>query len=175
MRKVQFGCGGNRLEGWENYDRDVDISKPLPFEDNSIKFIFAEHVLEHVHVHSGFRFLKEVYRILEPNGTARICVPAIDKLNQYFDEDYGHFLKFHSLGDGSKLSALESILYNFEHVACYTTEMLDIFCSNIGFKTVRCEPRISAIAELHDIDSHWKAIGEKANLAESGIIEATKS
>lgn len=51
MRKIQFGCGGNKLDGWENYDRDVNISKPLPFEDNSIRFIFAEHVLEHVHAH----------------------------------------------------------------------------------------------------------------------------
>ena len=68
MKKINFGCGGNFLEGWENYDAEVDITKPLPFEDSSTDFILAEHVYEHIKPREGILFLRECHRILKPTG-----------------------------------------------------------------------------------------------------------
>ena len=174
MRKVQLGCGGNKLDGWENYDFDVDITKTLPFNDLSIKYIFAEHVLEHIHVHDAFRFLKEAYRVLEVNGTIRICVPGLDQLFNNYNENYANFIKFHNLGDGSIMSAMNSIIYNFGHQAVYTVELLEILCKTVGFKTKRCKSRVSDIVELNDIDSHWKPIGDEINKIETVVVEATR-
>ena len=174
MRKVQLGCGFNRLPDWENYDSEVDISKPLPFEDNCIDFIFAEHVIEHVHVHDGYRFLKELYRVLVKGGTARLCVPGIECIASRYDEHYGHVLRCLNCGDGSRQNAIESILYNSNHQAAYTCELLTILCQTVGFSVRRCLPRISDIKELNNIDNHWMTIGEAANLTETFVLEITK-
>ncbi|NBW21092.1 MAG: methyltransferase domain-containing protein [Caulobacteraceae bacterium] len=77
MMKLNLGCGGNILQGWENHDSDLDISKPLPHEDNSIDFIFAEHVCEHLTTPDVVRFFMEAYRILKDGGTIRIAVPSV--------------------------------------------------------------------------------------------------
>ena len=38
MRKIHLGCGERKYIGWENYDREIDMRNPLPFEDNSIDY-----------------------------------------------------------------------------------------------------------------------------------------
>lgn len=174
MRKVQFGCGGNKIAGWENYDVDVDITKRLPFKDGTADLVLAEHVVEHVTVQQGYKFLKEVHRILTPKGVARICVPGADVLYKSYGKEYADFLKFHKLGDGSRQSAMESIMFGFGHQAVYTAELLTIVCEMAGFKVRKCKPRVSTVPELNDIDAHWTAIGEMANAAETIVVELTK-
>lgn len=52
----------------------------LPFETHSFDFVIANHVLEHVsNVHLA---LKEIERVLKPNGIAITQVPLALKLNQ---------------------------------------------------------------------------------------------
>lgn len=77
--KVHFGCGKNRLVGWENLDLPgTDVTQRLPFEDATVDFIFHEHLLEHLDEVDGFNFLKECHRILKPQGVMRISCPNIE-------------------------------------------------------------------------------------------------
>jgi predicted SAM-dependent methyltransferase len=69
MRKLNLGCGGNILAGWENHDMDVDITKPLQYEDNSIDFIFIEHCVEHTTTPDAVRFFAECLRIWRMRDT----------------------------------------------------------------------------------------------------------
>lgn len=79
--KLHFGCGRNRLPGWSNLDLPgTDVTKPLQLSDNLAKFIFHEHLLEHLDEVDGFNFLKECYRVLKPGGILRISCPCIDGL-----------------------------------------------------------------------------------------------
>ena len=48
MRKINFGSGDDLLQGYENYDQDIDLNKKLPFKNNSIDEIVCYHVLEHL-------------------------------------------------------------------------------------------------------------------------------
>jgi len=50
MRKLNLGCGGNILDGWENHDMDLDITKPLPYDGNSIDFIFIVRYRSYMHI-----------------------------------------------------------------------------------------------------------------------------
>lgn len=60
MRKIQFGCGRHSLNGWENTDLPaVDIRKNLEYGDNTVDFIFHEHVIEHLDEVDGYNFLVE--------------------------------------------------------------------------------------------------------------------
>lgn len=79
MKKVQFGSGTNILVGWENTDLPgTDVRKPLKYVDNSIDFIFHEHVIEHLDEVDGYIFMQECFRILKPGGVMRLSCPSID-------------------------------------------------------------------------------------------------
>lgn len=79
MKKIQFGSGINKLQGWINTDlHSVDVRKKLNYSNNEFDFIFHEHLIEHLDEVDGFNFLKECFRILKPNGVMRVSCPSID-------------------------------------------------------------------------------------------------
>jgi SAM-dependent methyltransferase len=55
-------------------DYKVDIQN-LPFEDATYDFVFASHVLEHIP--DDKKAIREIRRILRPNGIAILPVPII--------------------------------------------------------------------------------------------------
>ena len=79
MKKLHIGCGKHILTGWDNLDYPhIDARKHLNYSDNSIDYIFHEHMLEHLDEVDGFNFIKECYRILKPSGKMRISIPSFD-------------------------------------------------------------------------------------------------
>jgi SAM-dependent methyltransferase len=58
----------------EGVDHKVDI-RNLPFEDGAYDFVFASHVLEHIR--EDGQAIKEVRRVLRPNGIAILPVPIV--------------------------------------------------------------------------------------------------
>jgi predicted SAM-dependent methyltransferase len=59
------------------YFTELDISEPLPFEDASVEWAYAEHLIEHVSLSVGIGWLTEVRRILEPGGLLRLTTPDL--------------------------------------------------------------------------------------------------
>ena len=57
-----------------------DLSKPLPFPDNSFSAIYASHILEHLYRSRGLALLSECKRVLKPGGTLRLVVPDLHAL-----------------------------------------------------------------------------------------------
>lgn len=89
MRKLEIGCNNKRMgDDWEtldvlpgeNIDIVADVSKPLPVEDNTYDLIYMSHVLEHIAWYKTIDTLKELYRILAPDGVLEVFVPDLDKL-----------------------------------------------------------------------------------------------
>lgn len=83
--KIHLACGKNILAGWDNYDFEpvkgakfIDLLKSLPFDDNSIDYIYFEHALEHFDEVDGFNLLKDFFRVLKPSGVIRIITPSLD-------------------------------------------------------------------------------------------------
>lgn len=67
-------------------DHRVDILD-LPFEDGSYDFVFASHVLEHIR--DDRKAIKEIRRVLRPNGMAVLPVPIVcDKTIEYPEANY---------------------------------------------------------------------------------------
>lgn len=146
--KLNVGCGGNILEGWRNHDADMDITKPLPLADNSVEFILAEHVVEHTSGPDSFRFMREAYRILQPGGTLRLCVPELARL------------------DNAKRA---DIICNHGHLQVFCEENLTLMLQAAGFS-----PEKIVRTGRKEIDGHWKVIGEPLDSAETLRMEATK-
>ncbi len=80
---LDIGCGLNPHAGFINLDYlwhpgvDLcwDIGCGLPFADGSLRGVFSEHCLEHFPPERAAKLLREIRRVLRPDGTARIVVP----------------------------------------------------------------------------------------------------
>ena len=70
-----------------------DIRRPLNFSTTSFDAVYANHVLEHLTLDEGGKFVAELYRVLKPNGVCRVVVPDLEtscieylkSLNQAWD------------------------------------------------------------------------------------------
>lgn len=93
--KLNLGCGYNKLDGYINVDHDsncnpdivADLEDRLPFEDNSVKEIILNHVLEHLgqQTTTFLSIIKEFYRILKDQGELKIIVPHHNHENFHHD------------------------------------------------------------------------------------------
>jgi len=95
MIKINVGCGGDYLPGYVNVDVDpaikadlyCDINVHLPYPSNSVDFIKAFDILEHLDV----RGVKEIYRVLRVGGLLYIRVPHYLCRNAYSDFTHSHY------------------------------------------------------------------------------------
>lgn len=78
----------------QSYKKSPDIMhiccdfSNAPFEDNSIDFIYALNVLEHIE--DDVKTISECFRTCKPGGHVLFVVPRGDKLYDYFDEMLFH-------------------------------------------------------------------------------------
>ena len=54
-----------------------DLTKPLPFEDNTVSVVYGAHVLEHLYLVDAQKLLSECKRVLRPGGVIRLVVPDL--------------------------------------------------------------------------------------------------
>jgi SAM-dependent methyltransferase len=148
---------------------DVDITKPLQYEDNSIDFIFIEHCVEHTATPDAVRFFAECLRILNYEGTLRVAVPSADKIYDLADSEY---LKWHGksgFGDGTKRGAVRSILLDHGHLSAWNHSILDACLFAAGF-----DPDKIYSCDISELEGHGKVIGDHNNKIETIIMEAVK-
>jgi len=176
MKAIQFGCGSHHFQGWENYDAEVDITKPLPFEDNSVDLAYASHVCEHVSAPDAFRFFKECHRILKSGGIMRICVPSIARVYELMDDAYVKWAKDAGFSDGTRRGAIEHLITNHGHLACWDEGTLRAAIWAAGFATaLNQELNKSETPELCGLERHGEVIGERNNWIESIVVEGWKT
>lgn len=79
--QLEIGSGPNKRAGWITLDMckgvDVywDLRNKTPFKDESFDRIYCSHVLEHFSYQDLRVVLREMHRILRPNGEFLISVP----------------------------------------------------------------------------------------------------
>lgn len=90
FNKVNIGCGNDIRDKFLNIDiqefkgvdfvcdaRDLEV-----IEDNSVKFLVAQHLLEYIPREDMVPTLQEWYRVLLPGGLLEIRTTDISKLTQ---------------------------------------------------------------------------------------------
>jgi len=63
----------------------LNLTKPLPFADDSIEAIFSSHVLEHLFMDEVEKLIVEFYRTLQKGGVCRVVVPDLEKIITKYD------------------------------------------------------------------------------------------
>lgn len=97
---LNIGCGNFPKPGYVNLDLTSpyaevkhDLNKfPYPFKDEEFELIEADHVLEHLQ--DPFQVMKELYRILKPNGVLKIRVPHFSRGFTHADHKRGFDVSF---------------------------------------------------------------------------------
>jgi len=143
----------------------LDIGKPLPFEDGSFDWVYAEHLIEHVPLPVAIYWLREVKRVLAPGGLARITTPDLRKYVEGYVEDSGFFakhrrrLKVMRLGPPMperKAFMVNQIFYLYGHRWIYDRDELQFVLTEAGFDpaTIRvCEFRGGERQDVADLDT----------------------
>lgn len=146
---IEFGAGGSRPEGWVTHDIDVPIQGPLPYGNDSVDKIRAEHVVEHTDSVGLIAFLESCHRILKPGGTLRICLPVIGR----------HLTREHA----------RDLAINHTHQHIHTKETILLALWIAGFE----DDKIVETGR-HPLDWHHTVIGKELDDLESFRLEAMK-
>lgn len=77
-----------------------DLSKGLPFDNDSVDVVYHSHMLEHINRMDARAFLKENYRVLKPGGILRVVVPDMEILCRKYISAIG-------AGEGLSLESYE--------------------------------------------------------------------
>lgn len=87
-KMLNVGCGSSYNTEWINLDIntpfedvvDCDITKGLPIESGSVDVVYSSHVLEHLKLKQLENVMKEINRVLKPNGILRLAVPNLEDI-----------------------------------------------------------------------------------------------
>jgi len=161
--KLNVGCGKVKLPGWVNIDIEpgadlvMDIRKGLPFDNNSVDFIYCEHVLEHFAYEEGEKVLREFERCLRRGGIVRIAMPDLDYIIKKYNADWKNqdWLSWPEYEFVKTRGQMINIGFRYwGHKYLYNKEDLINQLTKIGFqKIMSCERKKSNHVELCNLET----------------------
>jgi glycosyltransferase involved in cell wall biosynthesis len=95
--KLNLGCCDAAIAGFVNVDlvagpvvdQVADLSTPWPWADNSVEYVRAWDIIEHLP--NKIMTMNEIYRVLAPGGRAEIAVPTTDGSGAFQDPTHVSF------------------------------------------------------------------------------------
>ncbi|MED7953833.1 MULTISPECIES: methyltransferase domain-containing protein [unclassified Streptomyces] len=156
-----------RVDG-DRWFTQLDISKPLPFADASVDWVYAEHLIEHVTMPVAVGWLREARRVLRPGGVLRITTPDLARYLVGYATDDGflakHRRRLTTLGFGPPMPARPAFLVNqifrhYGHQWIYDLDELRHVLTRAGFEPGQIRPcayREGARADVADLDTAFR-------------------
>lgn len=147
--QMEIGSGPVRKPGWVTVDLctgvDVywDLRRKLPFADASFDRVYSSHVLEHFTHKELKKLLREVLRVLRPDGQFLIAVPDASLYVEAYlkREDARNLLRYlPAVVSDRPMDYLNYIFYmDNQHKFMFDQDNLTHHCHQAGF--VDCERR----------------------------------
>jgi predicted SAM-dependent methyltransferase len=195
VRKLQLGAGGVHYDGWLSTDIEpvaneafLDATQPFPFPDGSFRYIFSEHVIEHLPYESALAMLRECHRVLEPGGRLRIATPDLERFLALFakerspelEEYISGKLRWHRWPESIDPASiiLNGEMHDFGHAFLYTPQLLRRSLEQTGFTEIReYAPGESDDLEMRNRESralHSSPMLVKLSAYETMVLEAVR-
>jgi predicted SAM-dependent methyltransferase len=154
--------------------RWLDATQELPFADDSVEVLYSSHMLEHLDGEEARAFLREVRRVLLPDGVVRLVVPDLQRLVDEYnaDADADRFVRGTYLAvprPRGITQRVRAMLYGHrEHHWMYNAESLSSLLVEVGFRAPRIlRPGETTITSPGQLDLRERA-------SESLYVEARK-
>lgn len=159
---------------WDNKIFIHNLTKPLPWKNESVDIIYSSHTLEHLTKAEGFKLLQECTRVLKPNGIIRIMVPDLQcvvndyNANKFPANEFIERIDALYIDKGSKIKLLLAPLVQFPHKCMYDARTLLSIISKLGINARSRTAFESAIPNIRSFE-----IPERTQFAV--IIEGQKT
>jgi predicted SAM-dependent methyltransferase len=153
--KLHLGSGLVKLSDWVNIDMEtpvadmkLDLRQALPFDDNSVRFIFSEHFIEHITRDEALNLLRECRRVLTDGGVLRLSTPNLRWIvEKYLEKNILEWVGLWS--PATPCQMMNEGMRSWGHQFVYDAEELSLLFSEAGFISQRwCEWRKSEYPEL---------------------------
>ncbi|MEY4886332.1 MAG: hypothetical protein RL151_1641 [Bacteroidota bacterium] len=147
---------------WPAHVKWMDITKGLPFAEESVDAIYASHVLEHLYRDDALLLLNECKRVLKPGGIIRLVLPDLKRMASDYlaDEIADAALRFNhqllmraSQAPRSLFGKLKFLLADHHsHKFMYDVPLLISDLKDVGFRASAeqffLESRVPEISEV---------------------------
>jgi SAM-dependent methyltransferase len=141
--KLNLGVGKHYKDGYINIDWDslvkTDVQHnlntfPYPFPEQSFSCIEAFHILEHLD--RVFDVMRELHRLLEPNGVLHIKVPHFSRGFTHAEHSHGFDITFPTyFNSGFLASGYTGVEFKLEKLELHWSAFSHIF-PNLGYGKV---------------------------------------
>jgi predicted SAM-dependent methyltransferase len=184
---LNIGCGSRvKSYPWINLDYQmnkkmplyINISKKMKFRSESISYVYAEHVVEHIPQEKQIQFFKESLRVLKKGGILRIILPHINPFQNINNNNLNnlktaYFAKKYIYNNKSDI--INDLFRNHGHKYLWFEDDLIHELNKVGFvKVEKCLFREFHYEKQLHLDSHYLEVGHEIDDFESLRIEATK-
>jgi predicted SAM-dependent methyltransferase len=178
---VSLGSGSLVDRGWIGLDMTkhsstlrVDIRRGLPFSNESVNVILAEHVLEHLLLDELTQLLCECRRALRPGGVLRIVCPDGELIGKLIggecDDRILAYLAFeqslHQFESNEllRLRALNRLAHQWgDHRSILTADGIEHLLIEAGFADVAILPAGASRYLEEAPDTHLRMFPESAH------------
>ena len=193
VKKLQIGAQSNSIAGWLNVDIHpkalsvvyMDATETFPLANNSVDYIYNEHMIEHISFEEAQFMIAECFRVLKPNGRIRIATPNLAFLielykrekdsvqNQYIEFSQQRY--FQNQMPAEDVYVINNFFRDWGHQFIHDIKSLTYLLNASGFNGIKkCEVGVSEDANLQNLEQHSKEIGNSFNLLETIVVEAQK-
>lgn len=125
-----------------------DLSFGVPFNDNSVDYIYSSHFLEHLFLKEAKVLLKDSLRSLKPSGVIRISVP-----------DLKYAIHLYNIGDKKEMLEYYFFVnddesYFAKHKYMYDFSLLSDLLKEVGFRQIKeCKFQEGMTPDLQILDN----------------------
>lgn len=97
--RLNLGSGYRKIPDFVNIDNRIetgpdmvlDVTRGLPYDDNSVDMVAAMDFLEHIPTGKTVALIEEVYRVLKPGGEFISVTPSTDGRGAFQDPTHVSF------------------------------------------------------------------------------------